>query len=399
MLSVLSLSLLLGGTLAAPTKRAPPAGFVTTNGGKFQLDGQDFYFAGSNGYYLPFLGEADVQLGFKAAADAGLKVMRTWGYNDRNATYNAGGLPQYGNNPNDPAFQTWDNGKATIDISPFDKVVKAATDTGVKLLVAFTNNWADYGGMDVYTTNLGGQYHDDFYRLPQIKDAYKAYVTEIVTRYKDSPAIFAWELANEPRCGADGTRNLPRSPASCTPETITSWMSEMAAFVKSLDPDHLVTTGSEGAFNIAGNPDGFYNGYDGGDFDAELADPNVDFNTFHSYPDWWTRTTDWTSQWIRDHAESGRKAGKPVVHEEYGWLSPAGRAQNGKPASDETRLEVYQKWQKIQVEEKMPDMYWQFGTTYSYGKNHDDGFTIYLDDADAQPLIYEHAKTMAALTS
>ncbi len=31
----------------------------------------------------------------------------------------------------------------------------------MKLLIALTNNWADYGGMDVYTVNLGGKYHDD----------------------------------------------------------------------------------------------------------------------------------------------------------------------------------------------------------------------------------------------
>jgi hypothetical protein len=27
--------------------------------------------------------------------------------------------------------------------------------------VTLTNNWADYGGMDVYTIQLGGKYHDD----------------------------------------------------------------------------------------------------------------------------------------------------------------------------------------------------------------------------------------------
>ncbi|KAF2226810.1 putative mannan endo-1,4-beta-mannosidase C [Elsinoe ampelina] len=400
MRSVFALSLLAAGSIAAPSPaggKRPPPGFVTVSGQKFKLDGKDFYFAGSNGYYFPFIGEADVQKGFKDAAAAGLKVMRTWGYNEKNATYNSAGLPQYGNNPSDPVLQKWTDGKPTIDLTAFDKVVKAASDTGVKLLVAFTNNWADYGGMDVYTVNLGGKYHDDFYTMPAIKQAYKNYVSAFVNRYKNSPAIFAWELANEPRCGADGTRNLPRSPAGCNPDVITKWMAEMAAHVKSIDPNHLLTTGSEGAFNIAGNPDGFYNGYDGGDFDAEIRIPQVDFNTFHSYPDWWTKTVAWTSQWIRDHAASGRKVNKPVVHEEYGWLSPAGKAQNGKPPSDQTRVQVYAEWQGIQVQEKMPDMYWQFGTNLSYGRNHDDGFTIYLDDAEAKPIVYEHAKRMNAL--
>ena len=93
----------------------------------------------------------------------------------------------------------------------------------------------------------------------------------------------AWELANEPRCGADGVRNLPRSK-NCTPEIITEWIDEMSTYVKSLDKDHLVTWGGEGGFNRPSD-DGFYNGFDGGDYDKELALKNVDFGTFHTYPD------------------------------------------------------------------------------------------------------------------
>jgi hypothetical protein len=32
----------------------------------------------------------------------------------------------------------------------FDKVVALAEKKGIKLVVTLTNNWADYGGMDVY---------------------------------------------------------------------------------------------------------------------------------------------------------------------------------------------------------------------------------------------------------
>lgn len=245
-----------------------------------------------------------------------------------------------------------------------------------------------------------------FYVLPQIKEAYKAYVKTFVTRYRDSPTVMAWELANEPRCGADGTRNLPRSDSdaasgqTCTPATLSAWIDEMSAHVKALDPHHLVTWGGEGEFALAGGSDDWaYAGSDGGNFTHEIALPHVDFGVFHSYPDWWSKTVEWTAQWIRDHAAAGAAAGKPVVHEEYGWMTPAARLANlnETAAANETRVAVLGQWQAITEEVQMSDMFWQFGfSNYSYGRNNDDGFTIYLDDEEAQPLVYEHAARVNA---
>eukprot|EP00962_Isochrysis_galbana_P047707 scaffold19627_cov56-Isochrysis_galbana.AAC.1 len=51
--------------------------------------------------------------------------------------------------------------------------------------------------------------------------------------YSSSPAIFAWELANEPR------------PMSHRP-AYASWIARQAKLIRSLDPNHMVTVGSEG---------------------------------------------------------------------------------------------------------------------------------------------------------
>lgn len=57
-------------------------------------------------------------------------------------------------------------------------------------------------------------------------------------------------------------------------------------------------------------------------------------------------------------------------------------------------------WQRAAVKAKLAgSQYWQFGYSgFSYGKNNDDGFTIYLENKEeANELIIKHAKDMNAL--
>jgi len=51
-----------------------------------------------------------------------------------------------------------------------DNVVAAAKANGIRLIVALTNNWSDYGGMDVYVKQLlGSANHDLFYTDATVK--------------------------------------------------------------------------------------------------------------------------------------------------------------------------------------------------------------------------------------
>jgi mannan endo-1,4-beta-mannosidase len=64
-----------------------------------------------------------------------------------------------------------------------------------------------------------------------------------------------------------------------------------------------------------------------------------------------------------------------------GWLTPSARLEYLNRTETATRVEVLSLWQKTSLKERISDMYWQFGFSgYSYGRNHDDGFTIYLDE-------------------
>lgn len=417
--STITLAALVASSAASPaaldkrTGYGPnkvPRGFAYTDGEIFRVTGKPYLFAGSNAYWLPFLPKQnDVSKTFTSFKAAGFKVMRTWGFNDKNETFVPGGLPKYGGEGagGSPVyFQSWSqNGTQTINygkngLQVFDNIVKTAERYQIKLLVALTNNWADYGGMDVYTVNNGGKYHDDFYRDPKIIAAFKTYVKAFVSRYKDSNAIFAWELANEPRCGADGVRNLPRS-TSCDHTVMTAWIKEMGAFIKSIDPNHMVTWGGEGEFRYEGDPDWAYNGADGGDFNEEMQIPEMDFGTFHLYPDWWSKSVEWANKWVEDHGKAQQQFKKPVLFEEYGWLAPQQRLEYLGQVRNETRVEVISKWQEISLKYKMSDMYWQYGDcTLSYGCNHNDGFTIYNNNpVEAKPLIYDHAAAVNAVNA
>ncbi|KIP12426.1 glycoside hydrolase family 5 protein [Phlebiopsis gigantea 11061_1 CR5-6] len=359
------------GVIAGPTARGVPAGFVTTKGTQFELDGKPFAFVGANSYWLPLLlTQTDVEKTFSTMAKAGVKVLRTWGFNAINDTELAGakesGLTYY---------QVWNSSTYALNtgsqgLERLDNVIETAGKYGIKIILAFTNNWVGYGGSDLYIDWISGATtHDVFFTDSRIVSAYQSYVRTIVERYKSSPNIFAWELMNEARCSSD---SFPSGPL-CTPasgaQSLTKWYKQQSDFVKNLDPNHLVTTGGEGHFfwthprtywsNGQLISDYNWNGQAGEDFDRNLQIPNIDFVTYHLYPQSWYPELDfpgsnwtaasWGLEWISDHINAGNKANKPVILEEFG----VGGLEN--------KTEIYPTWVQHALDTKHAIMPWQFG--------------------------------------
>ncbi|KAF9223521.1 glycoside hydrolase family 5 protein [Gyrodon lividus] len=364
-------------SLAGPAAKHS-TGFVIAEGQGFTLNGQPYTVFGSNSYWVGLMGHTpdEMNVAFQDIAATGGTTVRTWGFNDVTT-------------PSGDHYQLWNGSIPTINYGPtglenFDNVIAAAKVNDIRLIVTLTNNWGDYGGMDVYVNQIvgKGQPHDYFYTNSEVIAAYQSYVRAWVERYVDEPTIFAWELANEPRC----TGSTNATSGTCTTTTITNWVKTMSAYIKSLDRNHLVGLGDEGWFNWPKNTDASYNGSHGIDFDANLAIDTIDFGTFHLYPFPWSEESPsamvWGQEWIENHRGSQAMYNKPVLMEEFGVN--ANQNQNA----------TYENWYSTAIDGGLTGvLIWQAGSNLTSGPTPDDGFVIYPDS----PIYYMQQEYSAQL--
>ncbi|KAF8214816.1 glycoside hydrolase family 5 protein [Mycena galopus ATCC 62051] len=372
-------------TSQTTTASSPPSatGFIKTSGTRFTLNGKQFVPVGSNAYWPALLGysNAEIDQAFADIAASGATVVRTEGFNE---VTSAQGV----------YFHLWTGSTATVNtgtdgLQRLDYLVSSAKSHGIKLLITLTNNWSDFGGMDVYTAQLlgSGQPHDAFYTNPTVVAAYKAYVQAVVTRYATEDTIMAWELCNEPRCAGTTTA----ASATCNSTVITNWAAEISAYIKSLDPNHLVAIGDEGFINDP-IPHDYDYPYQGGgigiDFEANLAIDTLDFGTFHMYPDSWGESGNdiaWGQQWITDHAALMTSANKPAIMEEFGLTYTGAQ-----------RATDYATWYDTVISTGLTgDLLWQAGSVFNGTETPNDGYAIYPGDP-VYTLLQQHAAALVA---
>ncbi|KAG6648157.1 hypothetical protein CIPAW_07G127800 [Carya illinoinensis] len=258
---------------------------------------------------------AKVSTAFQQASKNGMNVARTWAFSD-------GGFRSLQSSPglyNEDVFRG------------LDFVISEARRYGVYLILSLVNNFEDFGGRKQYVewARERGQHlnnDDDFYTHPVVKGYYRDHVKMVLTRknsitgmlYKDDPFIFAWELMNEPRCQTDPSGRF-----------IQEWVTEMTAYVKSIDENHLLEIGLEGFYGKTAkqmyNPG---NQLVGTDFISNNQLPQVDFATIHLYPEQWLAGSNdevqaaFVDKWIEAHiADSKSVLNKPLILGEFGKSS------------------------------------------------------------------------------
>jgi mannan endo-1,4-beta-mannosidase len=296
--------------------------FVRQRGGRFVIGQKPFRFAGAN-VAVMYRDEDRARMPetLRQAAQAGIKVVRVWAFGE-------GG-------PNDVKpmadFEDWPrhhyfrrapgewNEDAFVHL---DKVIAEAAKNNIYVQLCLTNWWRDTGGVtqylrwagindaadDSYKFGINNEKAILFYSNPETRRLYREHLEKLATRrntitgvlYRDDPAIFGWELMNEAQVitGRWAERR--------------AWFEEMSAYLKSLDPNHLIAPGAWG----------YRSSSERREWLADHAIATIDYCDVHSYPrddhDSFVDSPKALREFIDNRVAAAYSLRKPLVLGEFG---------------------------------------------------------------------------------
>lgn len=350
--------------------------FVTVSNSNFLADGEVFRFSGTNAYYLPNYEKLDPEFvtnTFDVFEEAGINVIRMWAFYDG---YDCGYSQQ---DANENVIQTSPGEYSESALQDLDRVIAKGKNRGIRFILTFINYWDELGGICQYNTWDGASdpstNMEHFLNSNNTQKWYKDYVKMLLNRvntvtgiaYKNEPAIFAWEIMNEARYSGQD------------PSLLRDWYREIATYIKSIDTNHLVSTGEEG-FDEGTPSEYSVNQYsntyvlranEGTSYLMNTAIPEIDFGGAHWYPSDWgfgheisQNLINAQHAWLSDHQEIAANLGKPFILGEYGYAG----------WGNQSVLEIYADfWNHSEEINLDGNLLWQFTTNYvkcyEYGGN------------------------------
>lgn len=317
----------------------PVSRFVTVSDGEFRLGDSLYRYVGTNFWYGPILA-SEGRGGDRARLARELDSLKALGMDNLRVLAGGDG-PEGLASHIEPTLQTAPGVYNDTLLAGLDYLLAEMEKRDMRAVIYLNNAWEWSGGYATYLEWAGAgeavnpahagypaymEYASQFVRNDSAKALAAAHVRNIVGRtnsltgkpYAESPAIMAWQIANEPRAFAQESKRA-----------FADWIGQTAALIKSIDPNHLVSVGSEGSHGCEDDLD-LWN---------EIHTyPDIDYGTIHIWPynwSWISESTvtdgvaaacDSTAAYIDMHYNSLHKAltdngaqMKPIVLEEFGY--------------------------------------------------------------------------------
>lgn len=306
-------ALLFVATAVSAADDLSATSFIKTSGTSFTLDGRPFFVTGVNNHYLTYGSQDEVTRVLDDAVAMGANVIRTylqpvigsldgsiatiWNWRAQgdasNLAVKGTYLLYWDSSQNRMAVNDGANGMQKVDF-----LIAEAGKRRLRLIIAFLDFWTYTGGAQQMRAWYGSQDKSTFFfEDPRTQRDYRSWVSYVVQRvnpltglaYRDDPTIMAWELMNE---------------GNAQPEALRlAWTAEMSAYVKAVDPNHLVSSGHA---NVSQKL-------------SDLPIAGLDFGTWHGYPLYYKLTVQQFGDLIGEFCRLAVRAGKPVLLEEFGY--------------------------------------------------------------------------------
>ena len=330
--------------------------FVRIENGYFMIGDSVYRYIGTNFWYGAILG-SEGRGGDRERLKEELDLLQNYGINNLRVLVGGDGEE---NVPSHimPVLQTSPGVYNDTILDGLDYFMAELERRNMKAVLYLNNAWEWSGGYGTYLDWAGvgntpnpaiegyRKYMDhvaQFVMNDSAKNLAANHIRHIIGRtnrytnepYTESEALMSWQIANEPRAFASD---------SLTKEAFANWISQQAALIKSLDPNHLVSTGSEGKHGCEG---------DFSLWEKIHNDPNIDYGILHLWPyNWgWINETNVvenvdsaimkTREYILPHYLSMKEARKPLVMEEFGYPRDTFVFTPGSPTEGRDRFYEY----------------------------------------------------------
>ncbi len=307
--------------------------FVSVKDGHFLLDGKPYSYVGANFWYGAILASPG-EGGDRDRLLRELDTLHSCGIDNLRILVGGDG-PDGIPSRIEPTLQKSPGVYNDDILEGLDYLLTEMGRRNMKAVLYLNNSWEWSGGYSQYLEWAGAgkapipaidgwgafsEYVTQYAGNREAQRLFENYVKDIVSRtnsissipYSEDPAIMSWQIGNEPRAFSLENR-----------EGFLEWMSRTSALIRSIDKNHLISTGSEGKAGCEG---------DLGLVEELNADPNIDYITIHIWPlNWgWITSQEMdgerlenaicnTRSYIDEHLEIASRLGKPVVLEEFGY--------------------------------------------------------------------------------